>query len=113
MESPSVGYGSNGRILLDKTIFYPISRGQLNDLGTLSWKGKNVLVSDVRIYGMDGIKIVLEENLPLSGEGNETRKTCGAIAGPVAVGSWQNRKRGDVLSHRKRDKNWPADNYGW
>ena len=70
MESLVVGYGLNGGILLEKTIFYPTSGGQPNDLGTLSWKGKNASVSDVRKYGLDGIEIILEENSPLPEEGD-------------------------------------------
>ncbi|MXZ50090.1 MAG: alanyl-tRNA editing protein [Rhodobacteraceae bacterium] len=70
IESPVVGYGPNGGILLEKTIFYPTSGGQPNDLGTLSWKGKNASVSDVRKYGLDGIEIILEENSPLPEEGD-------------------------------------------
>ncbi|MDE2760090.1 MAG: alanyl-tRNA editing protein [Paracoccaceae bacterium] len=70
MESPFVGYGPNGGILLEKTIFYPTSGGQPNDLGTLSWKGQNALVTDVRKYGLDGIEIILDENSPLPEEGD-------------------------------------------
>ncbi len=70
MESQAVGYGPNGGILLEKTIFYPTSGGQPNDLGTLFWKGKNASVSDVRKYGLDGIEIILEENSPLPEKGD-------------------------------------------
>lgn len=70
MESQTVGYGPNGGILLEKTIFYPTSGGQPNDLGTLFWKGKNASVSDVRKYGLDGIEIILEENSPLPEKGD-------------------------------------------
>lgn len=70
MESLVVGNGPNGGILLEKTIFYPTSGGQPNDLGTLSWNGKNASISDVRKYGMDGIEIILDENSPLPEEGD-------------------------------------------
>ncbi|MCY4185216.1 MAG: alanyl-tRNA editing protein [Rhodobacteraceae bacterium] len=70
MESPVAGYGPNGGILLEKTIFYPTSGGQPNDLGTLSWKGRNALVTDVRKYRLEEIEIILDKNSPLPVKGN-------------------------------------------
>ncbi len=70
LESRVVGYGPNGGILLEKTIFYPTSGGQPNDLGTLSWNGQSALVTDVRKYGLDGIEIILDKNSSLPREGD-------------------------------------------
>ncbi len=74
IEARIVGKGPNGGFVFDKTIFYPTSGGQPNDLGYISWNDNDFAVADVRKFDLDGIEVILAENSPLPNEGDLVRQ---------------------------------------
>ena len=56
-------------VVLDRTVFYPMSGGQPGDTGTLSWDGGNAAVVDTR-YGEGGAIVhLLEDGSAVPGPG--------------------------------------------
>ena len=74
IEARVVDKGPNGGIVFDRTIFYPTSGGQPNDLGWISLNDTKIAVTDVRKYGLDGVEVILTENSLQPNEGDLIRQ---------------------------------------
>ncbi len=62
--------GPNDGIVFDRTIFYPTSGGQPNDLGSIYWNDTKASVVDVKKLGVDGIEVIIDENIKGPEKGN-------------------------------------------
>lgn len=67
------GFGPNGGVLLDRTVFYPAGGGQPGDLGTLAAGGPPVRVSEARKAG-DAVELVCEPDSDLPDVGSAVRQ---------------------------------------
>ena len=74
IEARVVDKGPNGGIVFDRTIYYPTSGGQPNDLGWISLNDTKIAVTDVRKYGLDGVEVILTENSLQPNEGDLIRQ---------------------------------------
>ncbi len=70
-------HGTRATLVLDRTLFYPESGGQLADTGTLSMAGRTVRVADVQIDEQGTIHHVLAE--PLEPFDDDAGDVSGAV----------------------------------
>ena len=74
IESQVAEKGPNGGLVFERTIFYPTSGGQPNDLGFIYWNDTKVPVIDVRKCGLEGIEVILEEGSTIPDFGDMVRQ---------------------------------------
>ncbi|MDZ7769132.1 MAG: alanyl-tRNA editing protein [Woeseiaceae bacterium] len=60
---------TDGAVILDRTVFYPMGGGQPGDTGTLSWDGGSAQVIDTRYGDRGAIRHILADNAEAPPEG--------------------------------------------
>ena len=65
----------NGKVVLDRTVFYPVGGGQPGDTGTLAWGGGAVGVADTRKGAGGTIEHVLEDGAEPPAAGTQVAAT--------------------------------------